>query len=84
VGNKCDLPNKIVSYQDQDEYSKLMGLKFFETSAKENINIDEVFIELSKMMLQKQMESQRPLKQDGPIRIGKSGDKRESKKQCCK
>ena len=47
VGNKCDMPNKIVSHSDQEEYAKLMGLPFFETSAKENINIDEVrFIKL--------------------------------------
>ena len=54
VGNKCDLPNKIVSLKDQEEYAKLMKLPFFETSAKDNINIDEVFIELSKLMLARQ------------------------------
>lgn len=42
VGNKCDSPNKVVSFNDQQEYAKLINLKFFETSAKENINVDEV------------------------------------------
>ena len=42
VGNKCDSPNKVVSLNDQQEYAKLINLKFFETSAKENINVDEV------------------------------------------
>ena len=42
VGNKCDSENKVVSFNDQEEYTKLMKLKFFETSAKENINVDEV------------------------------------------
>jgi hypothetical protein len=44
VGNKCDSPNKVVSFNDQQEYAKLINLKFFETSAKENINVDEVKI----------------------------------------
>jgi small GTP-binding protein len=41
VGNKCDSSNRLVSYNDQQEYAKLMNLNFFETSAKENINVDE-------------------------------------------
>ncbi len=42
VGNKCDSPQKVVSFEDQHEYANLMNLKFFESSAKENINVDEV------------------------------------------
>ena len=42
VGNKCDSESKVVSLNDQEEYAKLMKLRFFETSAKENINVDEV------------------------------------------
>ena len=42
VGNKCDSPNKIISLNDQQEYARLMNLQFFETSAKDNINVDEV------------------------------------------
>ena len=45
VGNKCDSPDKVVTLEDQQDYAKLMNLKFFETSAKENINVDEVNIE---------------------------------------
>jgi small GTP-binding protein len=42
VGNKCDSPSKVVTLNDQEEYAKLMKLTFFETSAKENVNVDEV------------------------------------------
>ncbi len=48
VGNKCDMPNRIVSIEDQQEYAKLINLKFFETSAKDNKNVDEVSLELYK------------------------------------
>lgn len=44
VGNKCDSPEKVVTLEDQQDYAKLINLKFFETSAKENINVDEVNI----------------------------------------
>lgn len=54
VGNKCDSPNKIISLNDQQEYARLMNLQFFETSAKDNINVDEVFIELSRLILARQ------------------------------
>ncbi|CAF0821095.1 unnamed protein product [Brachionus calyciflorus] len=54
VGNKCDCTDKVVSLQDQEEYAKLMKLKFFEASAKENINVDEVFIELTRLILERQ------------------------------
>lgn len=54
VGNKCDAPNKVIDLKDQEDYANAMRLKFFETSAKENINIDTVFIELTRMILDKQ------------------------------
>ncbi len=54
VGNKCDSPNKVVSLNDQQEYARLMNLQFFETSAKDNINVDEVFIELTRLILARQ------------------------------
>ena len=54
VGNKCDIANKVVSIKDQEEYAKLMRVSFFETSAKENINVEVAFLELSKLMLASQ------------------------------
>ena len=44
VGNKCDSPEKIVSKEDQAEYAKLINLPFFEASARDNINVDEVSV----------------------------------------
>lgn len=54
AGNKCDAPNRVVLYDDQEKYAKAINLPFFETSAKDNINIDEVFHELTRLILQKQ------------------------------
>lgn len=84
VGNKCDSENKCVTYNDQEEYAKLMKLKFFETSAKENINVDEVFTELTKLILDRQER----VKLDSNKRDNEKIDLKESKSgkkssKCC-
>ena len=44
VGNKCDLTEKReVSYQDGAKLASELGIQFLETSAKDNINVDEMF-----------------------------------------
>jgi Ras-related protein Rab-35 len=80
VGNKCDDPNKVVSFNDQQEYAKLINLKFFETSAKENINVDEVFTELTRLILARQQTTR--IKEATILVSNKSDSKKTSK--CCK
>lgn len=47
VGNKSDLERK-VSYEEAFIFAENNGLLYIESSAKENINIDNIFIELTK------------------------------------
>ena len=47
VGNKCDQHDKIVSTERGEALAKSLGIAFFETSAKENINIDKLFYYLA-------------------------------------
>jgi len=43
VGNKNDDPgNKVVLTEDAQHFANQMGIELFETSAKENINVEEV------------------------------------------
>ena len=43
VGNKNDDPeNKVVLTEDAQQFANQMGIELFETSAKENINVEEV------------------------------------------
>jgi len=43
VGNKNDDPkNKVVVTEDAQQFADQMGIELFETSAKENINVEEV------------------------------------------
>lgn len=47
VGNKCDLENeRQVSYEEGKQLAESFNCKFFETSAKQRINVEESFYEL--------------------------------------
>ena len=79
VGNKVDLEsNRIVSKQDGMKLAKENGLSFFETSSKENININEAFSDLTREMLKKNYSNIR--KRGGSITQNNSGTK---VKKCC-
>ena len=42
IGNKCDLKDeRVVDKEDGEELAKKNGFLFFETSCKENINVEE-------------------------------------------
>jgi small GTP-binding protein len=54
VGNKVDLEsNRIVLKEDGIKLANEHGFSFFETSAKEKINVDEAFSNLTREMLKK-------------------------------
>ncbi|KAK6634133.1 Ras- protein Rab-10 [Polyplax serrata] len=54
VGNKCDMEDKrIVSKEKGEEISREHGIKFMETSAKANINIEQAFEQLAEAILDK-------------------------------
>lgn len=86
LGNKCDAENKAVSLQEAQDIANEFNMKFFETSAMNNINIEESFRELSmeivKIKEAKNAGSDNAL--DQSIKI-KPKDKNEPKKKkgCC-
>ena len=44
IGNKCDMEDKrVISFRQGSEFANNNGLEYIETSAKENINIHEIF-----------------------------------------
>ncbi|XP_033738742.1 ras-related protein Rab-3-like isoform X2 [Pecten maximus] len=58
VGNKCDIEeSRCVSTKAGEELAKDLGLEFFETSAKENINVKAVFERLVDIICDKMSES---------------------------
>merc|ERR1712126_569347 len=58
VGNKDDLTDsKIISREEAINLSRKMKVPLFETSAKDNINVEEMFREVAKLMLQQKDEA---------------------------
>ena len=56
VGNKCDLEKqRIVSKEEANEMAEKLGIKYIETSAKDTINIETLFVDTAKYLLSKQV-----------------------------
>jgi len=58
VGNKCDMEDeRVISFERGKHLADSLGLEFFETSAKENINVRAVFERLVDIICDKMSES---------------------------
>jgi len=51
VANKTDLPGRTVSEEDGQKLADQHGLDFFETSAKNGQNINELFMHVAKQII---------------------------------
>jgi GTPase KRas protein len=86
VGNKCDVDNRQVSTEEGSSVASEYGLKYFETSAMNNINITESFEYLTQdvMRIKDYRESgiQTDSKVNNRVKIDENNKKKE-KKGCC-
>ncbi len=56
IGNKSDLENeRKVQFSQGEEFAKQYGMKFFETSAKNSINVIEAFTAITKEIIKKKL-----------------------------
>lgn len=86
VGNKDDSPDhKVVETADARKFADQINISLFETSAKENKNVEEMFTEITRQVLQTKKNSQQgenQLAQDR-IKLSDKGKKRKNKSGCC-
>lgn len=54
IGNKCDLPERAVTEDEAQKYATQVKLGYYETSAKDNVNIYKIFEELANLMIKHQ------------------------------
>lgn len=54
VGNKCDIEERDVTKAEGQELAKQFGCAFIESSAKENINVAEIFVSIVKLVKEAQ------------------------------
>ena len=89
VGNKCDLEeDRVISKEEGEELAKKYGLSFYETSNKDNINIEESCLDLiNKAIIEngKELEINLIRKKSIKLDIKKAINKKEHKSNCkCK
>ncbi|TYZ59772.1 hypothetical protein PybrP1_007655 [[Pythium] brassicae (nom. inval.)] len=80
IGNKCDMTDdKVVSTEEGQALADEYGVKFFETSAKNNINVESGFIEIAREVKNRLMEEGGPHKKES-VNLTKPAP---VKKGCC-
>ncbi|XP_024908696.1 ras-related protein Rab-35-like [Cynoglossus semilaevis] len=84
VGNKNDDPNsKVVETTDAQKFAEQMGINLFETSAKENINVEEMFNYITELVLRAKKEvlaKQQEQQQNDVVKLTRNSKR---KKKCC-
>ena len=57
VGNKCDLSSRVVTSEQGNEFAQSLGVMYFETSAKEDVNVKQTFESLVDTISEKMAET---------------------------
>ncbi|XP_054152902.1 ras-related protein Rab-10-like [Oppia nitens] len=82
LGNKCDMEDKrVISRERGETIAREHSIRFLETSAKANINIDRAFLELAEAILNKQTAGQNPSENTDKVNVSRQDVKVGSK--CC-
>ena len=80
VGNKCDLSNeRKVSIEEGEKRAKDNNIKFFESSAKDGTNVNEMFLELGKLIYQ----DSKGKEEKKTVQLGSVPGSKKQKKKCC-
>ena len=79
VGNKCDLANeRKVTIEDGENKARNYNIKFFESSAKDGTNVNELFFYLANEIYQDDKTKEKDNK--NPLKLN---TKKKKKKGCC-
>ena len=85
VGNKCDKDDRAISYEMGKALADKLGIKFMETSARTNKNVDEVFVEIirdiSKQLIKSEDMQYITSTSSTPITLNEEQNK---SKSCCR
>ncbi|KAK2583682.1 hypothetical protein KPH14_009610 [Odynerus spinipes] len=83
-GNKNDAPNqKVVLTEDAQRFANQMGIQLFETSAKDNINVEEMFMAITRQVLRtkKERNERQAIQTNETVNLRKNT--KQHRKKCC-
>lgn len=84
LGNKCDMQDKRVVNKDRGEaIAREHGIRFMETSAKANINIERAFCELAEAILDATSGKENAENAERVIVERRGQEKQPAYKSCC-
>ena len=85
IGNKADLEDKrVITYNQGKEFADSYGLKYIETSAKKNLNVNEAFETLGRELMQASDDKKIGKSKEKKISVTKAEDiNQEQKRGCC-
>ena len=83
IGNKCDLDEqRQITVDEGEAFAARNGMKFIETSAKKNTNVNEAFEALAKIMVESSNKKNVIKVEKKTIKVNKGADLN-AKKKCC-
>jgi Ras-related protein Rab-1A len=72
VGNKCDISkDREISYKEANEFANKLNIPYIETSAKDSINVQELFINLAKTLKEDKLKKEYIIPEEQVSLIGK-------------
>lgn len=83
VGNKIDCPNRAVQTESAEKFAKSKKLAYFESSAKLNEGVLDVFLHVAKMALAKKHVTDRPKGATQQQGLDLKEHKSHKKSKCC-
>ncbi|XP_022089793.1 ras-related protein Rab-10-like isoform X2 [Acanthaster planci] len=82
LGNKCDMEDKrMISKERGENIARENGIKFLETSAKANVNVEKAFMTLAEDILKKYPQKDPASGTSGNIKP--TGDDGSQSRKCC-
>jgi GTPase SAR1 family protein len=81
IGNKCDRTDRQVTPKEGEDAAQRLGIPYMETSAKNSVNVGDMFGTMTKVMIDASHSMATELPRD-TVRVDK-GVKVHGKKGCC-
>ena len=83
VGNKCDVAERLVEYDEGRRLADKYGIPFFETSAKSGINIEDTFMTIARDIKNKILLNETTAQSDTKKITNNSDENKQNKKPGC-